>query len=41
MTLQKNTGRPDADDIPDGSNSDGTQSAEGADTASGGGPDDE
>lgn len=33
-------GRPDAETIPDGSNSDGSTSSDGADTASGGGADD-
>jgi len=33
--------RPDAEEIPDGSSSDGTESSDGEDTASGGGADDE
>jgi hypothetical protein len=33
--------RPKAEDLPDGSNSDGSQSQDGADTVSGGGADDE
>ncbi|WP_268236299.1 hypothetical protein [Subtercola lobariae] len=41
MTKQNNAGRPDADEIPDGSGSDGSQSDDGEDTASGGGADDE
>lgn len=39
MTDQKKNQQPDAEDIPDGSSSDGTQSADGEDTASGGGAD--
>ncbi|MGH1550387.1 hypothetical protein ACRAWB_14925 [Leifsonia poae] len=31
--------RPDADELPDGSNSDGSRSEPGEDTTSGGGPD--
>lgn len=34
------SGRPDSDEIPDGSNSDGSESDNGEDTASGGGADD-
>jgi len=33
--------RPDAEEIPDGSGSDGSESTDGEDTASGGGADDE
>lgn len=33
--------KPDADEIPDGSGSDGSEPQDGADTASGGGADDE
>jgi hypothetical protein len=41
MTKKENTGRPDPDDLPDGSGTDGSESADGEDTASGGGADDE
>ena len=33
--------RPDAEDLPDGSSSDGSDAQDGEDTASGGGADDE
>jgi hypothetical protein len=33
--------KPDADELPDGSGSDGSEAQEGADTVSGGGADDE
>jgi hypothetical protein len=36
----RETDRPDAEELPDGSNSDGSESSEGEDTVSGGGPDD-
>jgi hypothetical protein len=41
MTIHNEDGRPDAEDVPDGSNSDGSESTDGADTTSGGGADDE
>jgi hypothetical protein len=36
----KDEKRPDADELPDGSASDGSESTDGADTVSGGGADD-
>jgi len=36
----RETDRPNAEDLPDGSSSDGSESNEGEDTASGGGADD-
>jgi hypothetical protein len=39
MTMDEKA-RPDADDLPDGSNSDGSESEPGQDTNSGGGADD-
>lgn len=38
-TNSDDTGRPAAQDLPDGSSSNGSKSAEGEDTASGGGAD--
>ena len=35
------TGRPDAEELPDGSGSDGSPANDGEDTASGGGADDD
>ncbi len=37
---RKDASRPDPDDLPDGSGSDGSQPEDGEDTASGGGADD-
>lgn len=36
--MSDDTARPDADDLPDGSSSDGSTAQDGEDTVSGGGP---
>jgi hypothetical protein len=41
MDIDRESGRPDPEEIPDGSGSDGSKSSDGEDTASGGGADDE